>query len=111
MIGNRTAVVRLAAVLLALAADAADAQRDRFWCGQRLIREGMAVSEIVSRCGEPASIEVVEEPIFAWRPGGGRTQTGVAITEYWTYDRGSGRFPARLTIRDNVAERIELLLR
>ena len=111
MIGNRTAIAISTVLLLSLAADGAIAQRDRFWCGQRLIREGMAITEIVSRCGEPASIEVVEEPIFAWHAGGGRTQTGVAITEYWTYDRGSGRFPAKLTVRDNVAERIELLIR
>jgi len=111
MIGHRASVVRLAAILLALAADAAYAQPDRFYCGQRLIREGMAVPEIVRRCGEPDSVEVVEEPIFARGPRGGRVQTGVTTTEYWIYDRGSTRFPARLTIRENIAEKIELLSR
>ena len=111
MIGNPASVVHLAAFYLALAANAVYAQPDRFYCGQRLIREGMAASEIVRRCGEPASVEVVEEPIFAWRPGGGRVRTGVTTTEYWIYDRGSTRFPARLTIRENVAEKIELLSR
>ena len=97
--------------LLWLASTLAHAQPDAFWCGQRLIREHMRASDILDRCGQPDSKEIVEEPIYAWRPGGGRVQTGVAITEYWIYDRGSGRFPARLTIRDDVAEHIELLRR
>lgn len=97
--------------VLWLAAVSAHAQPDAFWCGQRLIREGMRASDILDRCGEPDSKDIVEEPIFAWRPGGGRVQTGVTVTEYWIYGRGSGRFPARLTIRENIAEQIELLTR
>ncbi len=104
----------LFAILLAaiwLGAGPAQAQPDAFWCGTRLIRERMRASDILDRCGPPDSKEIVEEPVFAWRPGGGRVQTGVMITEYWTYDRGSGRFPALLTIREGVAEQIELLRR
>ncbi|NNC63981.1 MAG: DUF2845 domain-containing protein [Gammaproteobacteria bacterium] len=109
MMTNNYRLVSLA--VLWLAAVSAPAQPDAFWCGQRLIREGMRASDILDRCGEPDSKDIVEEPIFAWRPGGGRVQTGVTVTEYWLYDRGSGRFPARLTIRENIAEQIELLTR
>lgn len=86
-------------------------QPDAFWCSTHLIREDMRASDILDRCGEPDPKEIVEEPILAWRPGGGRVQTGVTITEYWIYDRGRGRFRARLTIREGVAEQIELLRR
>lgn len=111
MIGKHSSVVHLTAFLLALAADAVYAQPDTFYCGQRLVREGMRASEILDRCGEPDSKEIVDEPIMGWAPGGGRVPIGVTTTEYWTYDRGSGRFPARITIRENVAEEIELLRR
>ena len=89
----------------------AAAQPDAFWCGSRLIRERMAAADIVSRCGEPDATRIVEEPIYGTGRGGGRVKVGVRITEYWTYDRGTGRFPARVMIRDGVAEQIELLRR
>lgn len=105
---------RIAAAFLAglvLLAGELRAQPDAFWCGARLIRERMAAADIVSRCGEPDATRVVEEPIYGTGAGGQRVRVGTRVTEYWTYDRGSQRFPARVTVRDGVAEQIELLRR
>ena len=101
----------LAAVITAIAALPALAQPDAFWCGSRLIRERMAAADIVDRCGEPDAIRIVEEPIYGPGASGTRVKLGVRVTEYWTYDRGTRRFPARLTVREGIAEEIELLRR
>lgn len=103
----------LAAVITtsSLAVSSALAQPDAFWCGSRLIRERMAAADIVARCGEPDATRVVEEPIYGTGAGGRRVKVGVRVTEYWTYDRGTGRFPARVTVREGIAEQIELLRR
>ncbi len=102
-------VVAAYVVASVLLSQSAAAQPDAFWCGSRLIRERMAAADIIRRCGEPDAMRVVEEPIYGTRRGGRRVKVGVRITEYWTYDRGTSRFPARVTIRDDVAELIELL--
>lgn len=96
---------------LSLAAGLAHAQPNAFWCGTQLIREGMAAAEVIERCGEPASVERIEEPIFARNVSGGAHQIGVKRIELWTYDRGAGRFPARITVEDGVATEVELLRR
>ncbi len=82
---------------------------DAFRCGTHLAREGMLAAEIREDCGEPDSVEIVSEPVMARRPNGSAFQVGVTTTEYWIYDRGSRRFPARLTIREGIVEKIELL--
>jgi Protein of unknown function (DUF2845) len=84
---------------------------DSFRCGTNLIREGMPAAEVMEKCGGPDSVEAVSEPIMARRPNGSTYQVGIATTEYWTYDRGSGRFPARLTIKEGAVSEIELLSR
>jgi hypothetical protein len=99
------------AALLSLTSAPSGAQPDAFWCGSRLIREGMAAADVITRCGEPDTRRVIEEPVYGSGAGGRRVRVGVSITEYWTYDRGTGRFPARVTVREGVAEQIELLRR
>ena len=46
---------------------------------------------------------------MATRPDGSRFQVGVTKIEYWNYDRGSRRFLARLTIKEGLVTKIELL--
>jgi hypothetical protein len=94
--------------LLSLSGSAA---ADSFRCGPELIREGMPAAEIRSRCGEPTSVDRVEEPVFARRPDGTTYPVGTSVKEYWLYDRGARNFPARLTVVEGVAEKIELLSR
>jgi len=108
MIGNSCITTVTIGALLLLAGDSR-AQPDAFWCGSRLIRERMAAADIVARCGDPDEIRVVEEPVYGAGAHGQRIEVGVQVTEYWTYARGTGRFPARVTVRDGVAQQIELL--
>lgn len=82
-----------------------------FRCGQDLIREGMSASDIREKCGEPDSVETVTEPVMSRTRDGLAYQVGVTTTDYWRYDRGSRRFPVRLTIKEGIAEKIELLSR
>ncbi|HSG64642.1 MAG TPA: DUF2845 domain-containing protein [Gammaproteobacteria bacterium] len=92
-----------------LAAGVAHAQPDTFWCGSQLVREGMTAVEISRRCGEPDTVQVIEEPIFARNANGSTRQIGVTMVEIWTYNRGSGRFPARIRVADGVATEVELI--
>jgi hypothetical protein len=84
---------------------------DKFWCGNRLIHAEMPVEELLEKCGEPDSREVVEEPIFAHWPDGGVYQVGTTQTEYWIYNRGTQRFPAYLTVKAGVVQEVELMRR
>jgi len=110
MIGRSRITTVLIAGTMLLAGDSR-AQPDAFWCGSRLIREGMAAADIVARCGNPDDIRVVEEPVYGAGANGRRIEVGVQVTEYWTYARGTRQFPARVTVRDGVAQQIELLRR
>jgi hypothetical protein len=84
---------------------------DSFRCGPDLIQEGIFAAEVVEKCGEPTSVETVTEPLMARNADGFLYQVGVTTKEIWRYDRGSRMFPVRLTIKDGVAEEIELLSR
>jgi hypothetical protein len=87
---------------------AADAFADSMRCGSALVSEGMSAADVVERCGEPVSREVVEEPIMARRPNGTTYQVGVRRIEHWIYDRGARMFKAFLTIEEGIAKTIEL---
>ena len=104
---NSSSMLGLLAAL-ALAAPAANAA-DTFRCGARIIRKGLASAEIKRRCGEPQSVEHLQEPIMATRPDGTRFEVGTKTWELWTYEREYGKFPARVTVEDGVATAVELL--
>jgi hypothetical protein len=99
----------LAGVLLLLGASPALA--DRFWCGNRLIREEMPVAELKDKCGEPDSLKIVEEPVWATWPNGGVYQVGTVQKQYWVYDRGPQRFPAYLSVEGGIVQEIKLARR
>jgi hypothetical protein len=48
---------------------------------------------------------------MATRPNGTQFRIGVKVIEYWTYDRGNGRFPVSIRIEDGSAKTIEFLPR
>lgn len=84
---------------------------DSFRCGAHLIREAMPIAEIQTKCGMPAAVDAVTEPIMAHRADGSPYQVGVTTTEYWLYDRGPNRLRARVTVKAGIAEKIDLLSR
>lgn len=99
------------AVLIGCALWGSTTHADSIRCGGALIQEGMASAEVTEKCGQPTTVEVVEEPIMARRPNGSTYPVGVVTREYWSYDRGPQLFPVRVTIEEGVATKIELLSR
>lgn len=103
---NRNTLLPLAIVAFTLVAPS---RADSFRCGSNVIHEGMSTVAVRKRCGEPQHIERVQEHITGRRGNATGYDVGVALRELWTYDLGRGRFPARLTIEEGVAVRVELL--
>jgi Protein of unknown function (DUF2845) len=99
----------LCVAVLWLVAGLGHAQPDAFWCGTHLIREGMQAAEVRQRCGEPDSVDELQEPIMGRRADGALFQVGVKVTEFWHYDRGPRSFPARITVEDGIATEVALL--
>ena len=78
-------------------------------CGNALVRAGMTAGEVTARCGEPSAKEVIPVPVQVRRPNGTVEVVGTTYTELWTYERGSGQFPAQLTFEEGSLKGIELL--
>jgi hypothetical protein len=71
----------------------------------------MVAEEVVAKCGVPKDKTATDIPVRVRRPNGTVAVAGTTHVERWTYDRGYGRFPARLTFEDGKLETIELLTR
>ena len=82
---------------------------DDLRCGSHIVRKGMTSGEILQKCGEPDLTRKVETPVFVRVEGGGTRQTGVEITLLWYYERGANQYVARVTIREKIAEAIDIL--
>jgi hypothetical protein len=103
------ASVSLAIVFVCVAAGAAPATRaETLRCGNRLVAPGETATEVRAKCGEPASITVIKEPIRARNATGGGTRVvGETHVEIWRYDRGRGQFPAILKFEEGVLRVLE----
>jgi len=79
-------------------------------CGSYLIEEGDDAFSVIDKCGEPTRRMTITQPVYASSDGGGTYPTGViANTELWRYDRGSGSFPALITIVDGFVQSIRFV--
>ena len=79
-------------------------------CGSHLIQEGDDAFSVIDKCGEPTKRMTITAPMYASADGGGSYPTGViATTELWRYDRGSGSFPAIITIVDGFVQSIRFV--
>jgi hypothetical protein len=85
------------------------APADAFRCGSFIIREGMPAAEIREKCGAADLARSEEQPVYARLQNGGTVQVGTEKTDFWYYDRGPNQYVARIAIRDELAEEIELL--
>jgi len=103
-------IVVLATGLLgsSFAAHADDVMR---CAGGALVRLGMSAEEVVAKCGEPKSKEIEDVPIQVRNKNGAVNAIGTTTMETWTYDRGSGQFPALLKFDAGKLKTIELLTR
>jgi Protein of unknown function (DUF2845) len=82
---------------------------DGFRCRNSLVYEGLSSTEVIGKCGEPATREVLAEPIRARFPSGAFQIVGTRTIEHWIYEREPGQFPARLTFEEGELRKIELL--
>ncbi len=102
--------MRIAAVAFVLSSLAWPAAAlDTLRCGNDLIRVGMVAPQVVAKCGQPTTKTVENVPVRVRRPNGLSGTVGVAHIEHWVYDRGFGKFPARLTFDEGKLKQIELL--
>jgi len=96
-------------IALALVAVPPASFADSFRCGNALAREGMSATELEKKCGRPDLVRKSTEPMIVRRPDGTLTREGIVTIYYWYYERGRNQFVARVTIRDSVVRKIELL--
>ncbi len=96
----------LLALLSTLPVSAAD---DTFRCGGKLINTGMAMVDVLAKCGEPTLRTVEEVPQHVRRANGSTYVSGTVTVEVWTYDRGSSSFPAVLRFEGGKVTSIEIV--
>jgi hypothetical protein len=95
-------------VVLTMALTMAPAQADNFRCGKWIATVSLSVSELLTRCGEPASRETRVEDVLSRNFNTGLMYKSGEITiETWTYLRGSGAAPMVVTIVDGKIRSIE----
>jgi hypothetical protein len=93
-----------------LAGSGALADDDVFRCGSKLVSPGVDGKYVLEQCGEPTSRTTEGVPQMGRRQNGTTYETGVIIkVEHWTYDRGSGSFPAVLKFEDGKLVDIEFV--
>lgn len=86
----------------------AAAQADNFRCGKWVASEDLSVSELLAKCGEPASRETrIEEVRSRNHNTGGTYKSGEITVETWIYDRGATAPPIVITIVDGRIKSIE----
>ena len=79
-------------------------------CGSYLIQEGDDAFSVIDKCGEPTNRMTITQPVYAGSDSDGTHPTGVvANTELWRYNRGSGSFPALITIVDGFVQSIRFV--
>ena len=100
----------LAATLAAslLPAATAPAADSNFRCGKWIVSRDLSVTELRSKCGEPASRESYLEDVMARNPNTGLMyKSGVTQTEIWIYERGTSAPLMIVTIVDGRIKSIE----
>ena len=78
-------------------------------CDGRLIRPGMPAAYVLEKCGPPNSSATEQVPRQARTVTGFSRLAGISVSDQWIYNRGTGRFPAVLIIRDGRLIRIDYL--
>lgn len=87
----------------------ARADDDALRCGSRLVNPGIERESVLKLCGEPAARKTELVPQYVRNANGAVMQVGTVNVEYWTYDRGTGRFPALLKFEEDKLVSIEFV--
>ena len=80
-----------------------------FRCDGRLIRAGVPAAYVLEKCGPPDFGVTEQVPRRARTATGFSRPAGISVSDQWIYDRGPGRFPAVLIIREGRLIRIDYL--
>ena len=96
-------LIPIAVVLLLGTAHADETIR----CGRWVVDSSATVEELVSKCGEPTAKDSVVQDVRARNTDGTTRVVGTTVTEFWTYERGSGALPIVVTIVDGRIRSIE----
>jgi uncharacterized protein DUF2845 len=96
-------------LLVLLTSGPARAADDTFRCGGKIINTGMAMVDVLAKCGEPTLRTVEEIPQQVRRANGSTYTAGTVTVEVWTYDRGSSSFPAVLRFEGGKVTSIEIV--
>lgn len=91
---------------LLLISGAAQARMDSLRCGNNLIQVGNTADRVREICGEPDAIDRDAKTFPNGGRLGGTCFHGTVPIERWTYQRGSTRFTAILTLADRKLVRI-----
>ncbi len=92
---------------LALAAPLAGAD-ESMRCGKWIIDSEVTVTDLVAKCGEPASKQIDTSEVRHRNANGVGTRSGgTTTTERWLYDRGSSSFKMVVTIVDGEVKSID----
>jgi hypothetical protein len=102
----------LAAVVVAAGLSLAGARTapadEAFRCGRWIVSSELTPTEVLEKCGEPASRKVTTEDVYARSANGvGTVKIGVATTQVWRYDRGNNAAAMLVTIVDDKVRSIE----
>ena len=81
---------------------------DTFRCGDVLVSEHSSASEIVSKCGAPTSTAVSDVQPTVRNKHGAVVRLPAVRTEIWTYDKGRGALPMRVTVVDGKVKAVEI---
>ena len=86
----------------------ASVQADNFRCGKWIATTSLTVSDLLAKCGEPASRETRVEDIMSRNQSTGvMFKSGEMTVEVWTFDRGATASPMVVTIVDGRIKSIE----
>lgn len=103
------ALIALVLIQALTVAPPARADDDTLRCGSKLVSPGIERESVLKLCGEPAARKSELVPQYVRNANGVVIQVGTVNMEYWTYDRGSGRFAALLTFEEGKLVSIEFV--
>jgi Protein of unknown function (DUF2845) len=106
----KTTISTYCSLLLASSCLAASpAIADSFRCGSDLVRAGMEAKDIREKCGPADLTRIIQKPRMVTLGNGRKIRRGTEITLLWYYERGPNQYIARVTIRGNTVDEIDIL--
>lgn len=74
---------------------------DSMRCGKWVVSESSTVDELISKCGQPKSLEVTKDDVYMTNVNGMRVKTGdTTVTERWIYQPSPRALPMSVLVVD-----------